>query len=147
MIGLRPWLLLPIFFIFWPHHVAYETLVPQPGIELPALAASNLSHWATRLAPFTAFKDKLPHYSLADLRQVWGALHQTPWLPLPPHSEEPGEHRASPGTTQRPVRVKPLVTLALGLQMITKRRPWKAGRRKQVSASETSMQSSKLHQG
>ena len=91
MIGLRPWLLLPIFFIFWPHHVAYETLVLQPGIELLALAASNLSHWATRLAPFTAFKDKLPHYSLADLRQVWGALHQTPWLPLPPHSEEPGE--------------------------------------------------------
>ena len=109
MIGLRPWLLLPTFFIYWPHHVAYETLVPQPEIELPALAASSLSHWATRLARLTAFKEKLPYYSLEDLRQVWGALHQTPRLPLLPHSEEPGECRTSPGTTQRPVGVKPLV--------------------------------------
>ena len=38
---------------FWPHSVAYGTLVPQPGIELmsPALEAWSLNHWTAREVP------------------------------------------------------------------------------------------------
>lgn len=38
---------------FWPHSVAYGTLVPQPGIELtpPALEAWSLNHWTSGEVP------------------------------------------------------------------------------------------------
>ena len=38
------------FLFFWPHHVAYRILVPQPGTELtpPATEAQSPKHWTTR---------------------------------------------------------------------------------------------------
>ena len=39
-----------IFIYFWPCHVAWGILFPQPGIEpmCPVVEARSLNHWATR---------------------------------------------------------------------------------------------------
>ena len=39
-------------FYFWPCSMAYEILVPQPGMELaaPAVEAQSLNHWTIRKA-------------------------------------------------------------------------------------------------
>ena len=45
-------LILYIFFLFWSHHAACGTLVPQPGIELmPLVKAQSLNHWTSREFP------------------------------------------------------------------------------------------------
>ena len=40
-----------VVFLFWPHHVAYEVLVPQQGIELSAVKAQSPNHWTAREFP------------------------------------------------------------------------------------------------
>ena len=42
-----------IFFFFWPNHVAYRILVPQPGIKpvSPAVGAWSPNHWTSREVP------------------------------------------------------------------------------------------------
>jgi len=44
---------LNLVFIFWPQHVAFRILVPQPGIEpvSPEVEAQSLNHCATREVP------------------------------------------------------------------------------------------------
>ena len=36
---------------FWPHHATCGVLVPQPGIEFPAVEAQNPNHWSSREFP------------------------------------------------------------------------------------------------
>ena len=38
------------YYYFWPYHMAYTSLVSQPGIEpiTPAVKVQNLNHWNTR---------------------------------------------------------------------------------------------------
>ena len=42
-----------LFLKFWPHHMAWGILVPQPGIEpvLPSMGAQSLNHGTTREVP------------------------------------------------------------------------------------------------
>ena len=40
-----------VVFLFWPHHVAYEVLVPQRGIERSAVKAQSPNQWTTREFP------------------------------------------------------------------------------------------------
>ena len=45
------------FFVFWPHPMAREILVPQPGIKSrpPASEASSLNHWTAREVLYSDF--------------------------------------------------------------------------------------------
>ena len=63
---LRPCLSLFIFIVVWLYCLAYEILVPQPGIEPrpSAVKVQSLNHWTTREFPTLIFKVQSFAYSL-----------------------------------------------------------------------------------
>ena len=52
-VGLLDHLVVLLFFLLWPRHVAGRILVPRPGIESvsPAVGAQRLNHWTAREVP------------------------------------------------------------------------------------------------
>lgn len=74
------------FFFFWPCFVAYELLVPQPGMEPrpPALGGQSLSQWATSEIPVARFWswNQEPSQALSDLSH----LPSFPYISVLPQS-------------------------------------------------------------
>ena len=49
-----------LLFVFWPHHVACEILVPQPDTEpmTSAVKARSPNHWTREFPPVSSLKTK-----------------------------------------------------------------------------------------
>ena len=70
------------FFFFWPCHVTFGILVPQPGIEPvpPAVEAQSLNHWTAREVPRT----ELLNHSEQDRNCIRISLRLFQTVPMTP---------------------------------------------------------------